>query len=276
LESLPASLLQPLHSIGDYRLVSDNYFDEESYRPLTPNLKIYLACNSLRALPLAICSFETLVVLSLRNNQLVSLSPEIGKLKSLVELNVAVNQLKYLPYEILQLFENKERFRLVTYRNPFLEMPKRVCPGKAHKCQPVFLMASAARYLDIDGATCARRRHGDVPARAPALLELCLRALGKNRYPPLPADSEMEELPEHLARLLAQANFARTSGARLCSICHRPFVAGRVEWLEWWILDDEKVPLLRQGCSGSCVPVAQLPSQLLGLSLDGGPVEDLL
>jgi hypothetical protein len=256
-------------------LVSDNYFDEESYRPLTPSLKIYLACNSLRALPLAICSFETLAVLSLRNNQLTSLPPEIGKLNSLVELNVAVNQLEYLPYEILQLFERKERFRLVTYRNPFLEMPKRVWLRKAHERLPVFLMASSAKYLDIDGAACAGRRHGDVPARVPALLELCLRALGKNCYPPLPTDSEMEELPGHLARLLAQANFARTSGLRLCSICHRPFVAGRVEWLEWWILNDEKVPLLRQGCSGSCVPVAQLPSQLLGLGLEGSPAEEL-
>jgi Leucine Rich repeats (2 copies) len=50
-----------------------------------------------------------LTVLSLRGNQLRELPPSVGKLSNLKELNLSQNGLRYLPYEILELFSDTSR-----------------------------------------------------------------------------------------------------------------------------------------------------------------------
>lgn len=48
-------------------------------------------------------TLQNLTVLSIRNNKLTELSPSIANLHNLVELNVAGNRLRWLPYEMLRL-----------------------------------------------------------------------------------------------------------------------------------------------------------------------------
>jgi hypothetical protein len=68
-------------------------------------------------------------------------------------------------------------------------------------------------------------------------------------------------------------------GDRKCTICSRPFIIPRTEWIEWWEISksvagavvasaasplgrmenmrdafEKKVPLMRRGCSWLCVP----------------------
>jgi Leucine-rich repeat (LRR) protein len=93
---------------------------QESFAPLTPNIRLFLSMNSLRSLPVETFNVERLTFLSLRRNKLQSLPPAISRLVNLEELNVAGNRLNYLPWELLKLVRGKLK-RLLLYPNPFIE-----------------------------------------------------------------------------------------------------------------------------------------------------------
>jgi Leucine-rich repeat (LRR) protein len=115
-------------------------------------------------------------------------------------------------------------------------------------------------------------------SRVPSLLEMAVKTWSKT--PQLPdLDYWREEVPEGLPRLLNDAKALREieAGDRKCTVCCRPFVIPRTEWIEWWELAERGlakmrkqngtlenirdimervVPLMRRGCSWKCVPTA--------------------
>lgn len=94
----------------------------DSFHPFTPALKIFLSQNDLRDLPCELFKLENLNVLSLRNNKLHELPPIVNHLHELVEMNIAYNRLRFLPYELLDLFSDAGRLHHFTmHPNPFYE-----------------------------------------------------------------------------------------------------------------------------------------------------------
>jgi hypothetical protein len=67
-------------------------------------LKVFLANNLLSTLPMELFNLDRMTVLSLRGNHIHELPPAIGTLRNLEELNVSMNKMQYLPFEILKLF----------------------------------------------------------------------------------------------------------------------------------------------------------------------------
>lgn len=81
-----------------------------------------MGSNNLKTLPGELFKLDRLAVLSLRGNQLNELPPGIGKLRNLRELNISHTALRYLPYEILDLFSEDSRLQnLQVHPNPFFE-----------------------------------------------------------------------------------------------------------------------------------------------------------
>ena len=85
-------------------------------------LLVYLSSNQLNedSFPSEFFGLEKLRVLSLRSNKLKTLSPRFGALKGLVELNLGVNQLSFLPAEILDM-DSLETLTL--HPNPWIKPP---------------------------------------------------------------------------------------------------------------------------------------------------------
>jgi Leucine-rich repeat (LRR) protein len=63
----------------------------------------------LTTLPGELFNLDRLTVLSLRGSQLYELPLSVGKLSNLKELNLSQIGLRYLPYEILELFSDTGR-----------------------------------------------------------------------------------------------------------------------------------------------------------------------
>jgi hypothetical protein len=134
--------LKPLHQlirlpvpINDAQKITDDHF-----APLTPSIKLFLSKNDLQQLPSELWNLGNLAVLSLRSNFLTEISPSIGRLRNLHELNVAGNQLPFLPFELLALVENK-LVQLSLSPNPFVQplpLPAstmlRNVPSKVNDC----------------------------------------------------------------------------------------------------------------------------------------------
>lgn len=87
-----------------------------------PPIKIYLPMISLKSETISpeLWVLSNLTVLSLRNNELATLSAGVGRLADLVELNLASNRLTYLPAEIMQL---EKLANLYLTANPWLPAP---------------------------------------------------------------------------------------------------------------------------------------------------------
>lgn len=82
---------------------------------------MYLYGNNLASLPSELWNLN-ITVLSLRNNELDELPPAISQLRSLKELNVAGNNLQWLPWEMLQLLQDDGPLKTLTLRpNPFID-----------------------------------------------------------------------------------------------------------------------------------------------------------
>lgn len=70
------------------------------YTSLVPKIHLFLEKNRLQFLPGAVYNIRNSTVLSVRDNQLISLLPSITHLTKLVELNLSNNRLRWLPWEI--------------------------------------------------------------------------------------------------------------------------------------------------------------------------------
>ncbi|KAK4229565.1 hypothetical protein QBC38DRAFT_359315 [Podospora fimiseda] len=109
LESISDQTLEKLNHIALIPIVDkDVAFEQKDAK-----IKLFLSKNKLTRFPLSLLSVEYLTDLSLRANGLTEIPPTITKLKNLKTLNIAQNQIRYLPYEFLQMFRKGSKLRSV-------------------------------------------------------------------------------------------------------------------------------------------------------------------
>ncbi len=124
LTQLSDATVRPLH-----QLIRHTHTDltqppsEDEFAPLTPSLQLFLSGNALDHLPPELFSLTAITVLSLRNNRLVRMPSAIGQLSNLKELNIAQNGIKWLPWEMLDLFHCRGSHRQITTRPNLLVDP---------------------------------------------------------------------------------------------------------------------------------------------------------
>ncbi|KAF2733761.1 hypothetical protein EJ04DRAFT_406432, partial [Polyplosphaeria fusca] len=95
----------------------------EYYRSMLPELEIDLTRNELRHLAPELFLLN-IKYLRLRHNKIEELPPQIGSFKHLRCLDVALNDLKTLPYDLLQLTQQSiqdKAFKLIITFNPLLD-----------------------------------------------------------------------------------------------------------------------------------------------------------
>ena len=253
---------------------------QEAYRPLTPSLRLYLANNNLTAIPSEIYRLHNLTELSLRQNQLITISPSISILASLDELNVSGNNLHYLPYEIIDLVSRPNFRDIRCHPNPFF-IPVFPSLGHSQDCDNLrrndeYLVAvTPTAYLDING----NPYRGSIPAPSstdtyiltksprfrppqseltttPSLLESALRSISTvpnlNQF----ISYASKYGPASLSQVLQRAWTTRQTGGVRCTVCRKEYIVPRTEWIEWWKnvfpRSGHPVPLLRRGCSWAC------------------------
>lgn len=143
LTCLPDSIIRPLH-----QLIRHAHTDlrqppsEDEFGPLTPSIQLFLSGNSLSALPHELFALTNISVLSVRNNELTHIPPSIDRLLGLKELNLAQNNIRWLPWEMLDILHCRGTHRRHIIRpNPLIDpasemdVPKplprpRVTPGE--------------------------------------------------------------------------------------------------------------------------------------------------
>lgn len=237
---------------------------DEVYTSLTPFLRLFLSGNSLVDLNSELFELGNLKVLSLRNNKLPEIPSAIRNLTKLQEINVSVNRLHYLPWELLWLIQKGDLKHMTVRPNQFATLEDAddveawhygngpVAPDHVLRLQdydgsapeeawaPIHVATSRVQHLDSDGKVVAtEKNHGhpgwsEASNRVPSLRELAL--LECNRFPHLDQflEEDLSTYPGLVIQLLRQARAVRNAGGRCCSICHRNFAIARTEWIEWW------------------------------------------
>lgn len=95
---------------------------EGQYRSMVPELYVNFSQNSLRRMTPSLFSLQYLTSLKLRGNGIEELPPQINQLQNLQELDVSLNKLQYLPFELLEMLTPHGKLEhLTTLGNPFLE-----------------------------------------------------------------------------------------------------------------------------------------------------------
>ncbi|KAI9929258.1 hypothetical protein ASPWEDRAFT_353125 [Aspergillus wentii DTO 134E9] len=299
LRTIPFNLLRPLQHLTKLPAINEPPISEDVYSSLEPFLRIFLAGNSLVSLSSEIFELGTLKVLSLRNNKLTSIPPAIRTLTMLQDINVSVNRLEYLPWELLWLIKKGDLKHLIVRPNPLLQIDEteiaqwhssdgvneptdalKLCeyqgPAPEEAWAPIHVATSPVRRFNMEGMPMLDGQPGmpsndknNEPSRVPSLREASLVALSRSPlFEQLP-DSEIAEFPELMSRLVRQAREVRNIGGRCCSVCHRSFVIPRTEWLEWW-----DCTTYENGLKGPRSPgekLRPLPFRRLGCSLSCVP-----
>ncbi|KAM4063841.1 leucine rich repeat domain-containing protein [Hirsutella rhossiliensis] len=245
LEELSDETISPLANFSCIPLVTKDVAFEQK----VPELKLYLAMNSLRRAPGALFDLTHLTILSLRGNKLTELPPAISKLSNLKELNISQNRLTSLPAELLDLLQPRSNLReLVMHPNPFDEPDKPIAgftregngPGDGSQFYIKYLGRSPLQVSDSRGKAVsdfklpsgdtaqkvAVERPGGVPnmsaarpSRVPSLVEASLRSCyGSSQLSEL--QHYMPEGLSHLRRLLGRAAQQRDMGG----ICDRTVI----------------------------------------------------
>ncbi|KAG6824786.1 hypothetical protein H0H92_005826 [Tricholoma furcatifolium] len=134
-------------------------------------IHLFLQGNQISVIPLSLLrsgELGNLTVLSLRNNNLTRIPPEIANLKGLKELSIGQNRIQYLPAEILQLTLNS----LTVFPNPFHEPPP--------SSDPKYLGSSTISRRNLFSTIQDRRQVSKTDqktGKVPALMELLARIL---------------------------------------------------------------------------------------------------
>lgn len=102
LKNVRTHTLRPLR-IKVRKKKQDKDGEPASYEMLKPSLRVDLSNNSLNEFPSELYLMGNLTVLSLRGNNITEILPSIMSLVNLRELDLADNQLNYLPYELMCL-----------------------------------------------------------------------------------------------------------------------------------------------------------------------------
>ncbi|OOQ83077.1 Leucine Rich Repeat domain protein [Penicillium brasilianum] len=120
LRHIPPGLLRPLQHLTKLPSLHEAPVSENAYFSLQPFLRIYLSNNSLISLYTSeIFDLKDLKVLSLRNNKLTRIPEAIRKLTALQVLNVSMNRLDELPWDLLWLLQQGELKHFTARPNPF-------------------------------------------------------------------------------------------------------------------------------------------------------------
>lgn len=259
LEELSDETISPLANFSCIPLVTKDVAFEQK----VPELKLYLAMNSLRRTPGALFDLTHLTILSLRGNELTELPPAISRLSNLKELNISQNRLRSLPAELLDLLQPGGHLReLAMHPNPFDEPDKPIArfeqecddrSGKDSHFSIRYLGRSPLQLSDSRGETVSgfKLPSGDAaqkvaveltdtmlnvgaarPSRVPSLVEASLRSC----YDCSQLSELQHYMPEglpHLRRLLSRAAQQRDMGGVRCTQCKRSLIVPTVEWLEW-------------------------------------------
>ncbi|PTU25150.1 hypothetical protein P175DRAFT_0451567 [Aspergillus ochraceoroseus IBT 24754] len=261
LRVVPPGLLQPLQHLTKLPSIREPPISEEGYTSLQPFLRLFLAGNSLGSLPGELFELDALRVLSLRNNKFTQIPPAIRTLTLLQELNLSVNRLQYLPWELLWLIKKGDLKHLTVRPNPLLqieesriaqwhiatndgEQPLKACeysgPAPEEAWAPIHIATGPIRRFNMegfpipDGQTTPSTTTTENESRVPSLREASLLAFSKSSFFDQIPDADMADFPSLMLRLLRQARDVRRSGGRSCSVCYRSFVIARTEWIEWW------------------------------------------
>ena len=259
LQQIRTQTLKPLHLLIRQIHVRGRV---EHYEELFPSIGLYLSNNELDDLPGELFKLENLKVLSLRSNNLTEISSSVGKLTKLEELNVACNQLNWLPWEFLQTKACHDMWKLLP--NPFIrptpiteEYNKRVSmPGSDHAHH---VASTHIAFLDVTGASNRQWRpapssttehwpdlarihdflgpRAEEQTRVHSLLELVLRkCYNSPQLSRLPLLLPEDVGGAYLIELLKQTFYIKEAGGRECSVCGREYIVPRTEWVEWWYL----------------------------------------
>ncbi|KAL8730964.1 MAG: hypothetical protein Q9166_003754 [cf. Caloplaca sp. 2 TL-2023] len=231
--------------------------------------------NNLTEIPLAICSLINLRELNISNNSLQWLPYEIRHL-----LQRSLRTLRFLPNPFIKPIL-KPASRLLT-ASPF------------HSTKPAYLQVDGTlvrgsqpspstiyHWSRSEKSTSTDQSYLDHPHKVPSLFETSLRACCNS-----PQLSQLpflvpEDAPATVVLSLKHAWKLKQEGGRRCTICRSSYIIHRTEWIEWWQLSASErvthsistdfdfparprspdivpigspVPLIRRGCSWSCVP----------------------
>ncbi|KAF7718449.1 Uncharacterized protein PECH_005932 [Penicillium ucsense] len=272
LRTIPPGLLRPLQHLTKLPSLQEAPISENAYSSLQPFLRLYLSNNSLTNLDASeIFELKDLTVLSLRNNKLTRIPEAIRKLTALQVLNISVNRLSELPWDLLWLMQQGELKHLTARPNSFPtidesdsiewhgpfgnpdnedrdmdEDDEDVTPSKyiptfrdyeGRQAQderiPLHVASGPVEYFDMEGRPVNAR--DQIVSSAPSLREVSLRAISRLPGVEQLTDEELnDEFPALVIPLIALARRARQEGIRHCSVCEREFVIPRAAWTEWW------------------------------------------
>ncbi|KAL9114901.1 MAG: hypothetical protein Q9227_001144 [Pyrenula ochraceoflavens] len=264
---------------------------ESSYAPLIPKIKLILANNKLSTLPVELYDVENLSALSVRGNELKRISPLVGNLANLEELNLSQNRLTYLPYELLTLAQKGLLQRLSVFPNPFLPIPadaqrwdlsKDKASGftvKLAESIPTFYQSNGSVYYPRENEEAyrnilvnkSRSNLLQAPMGVPSLFELSLRTYAR-LYGPSNLPGAFEETN---MRHKAEVAEPYVRGRRLCSVCGRERVLMQVEWIEWHQLSTRKMNVPTQSEGEEVENQPQLLNSTGSRSVSGTTMDDL-
>lgn len=264
---IPPGLLRPLQHLTKLPSLHEAPVSENAYFSLQPFLRIYLSNNSLTTLYTSeIFDLKDLKVLSLRNNRLTRIPEAIRKLTALQVLNVSMNRLDELPWDLLWLLQRGELKHFTAHPNPFpsigesgsvewhCQFDKADAPETtpipifreyegttpSDAWTPIHVATGPVSRLDMEGRPLESNTSFNTPStsqpasRAPSLREVSLRAISKLPGIDQLTDLELDEFPALVIPLISLARQARQEGAQHCSICQQEFIVPRARWTEWW------------------------------------------
>lgn len=295
LRRIPHGLLHPLQHLTKLPPIKEPPITEEAYSSLHPFLRLFLSRNSLSALSSELFELGTLKVLSLRNNKLTEIPPAVRRLTALQVVNVSVNRLQCLPWDLLWLTWNGDLQHMTVRPNPLMEIDKAEIahwhyhpsdsptddplqmhnydgPAPDEAWDPIHVATGPTRRFNMEGMPLVdgQLSSTEIQSRSPSLREVALLAFTRAPFFDQIADSEeMEFYPPLVTRLLRQARDVRNAGGRVCSVCGRAFVIARTEWVEWWDCSTHE-----NGLKGPRSPgekLRPLPFRRLGCSWGCGP-----
>ncbi|RDA95284.1 hypothetical protein CP533_3454 [Ophiocordyceps camponoti-saundersi (nom. inval.)] len=288
-----------LQSIDDHTIsllatmqIIPNVSRDVAFVQQEPQIDLFLGQNSLTRLPGALFQVNHLTTLSLRGNNLSEISPAIANLTNLKELNLAQNQLRSLPSELLRLLRPGSKLqRFFWGPNPLYDPDCQLQPinsavsgdtsSSGHFIVRYFgrsplqlsnsmgrvtsrfqlpvhdVMARVPTHRPSGGKSC-----GEAGSNVASLVELCLRSgYSSSELPEL--HEKMPRQMEDLCRLLQRAARQKAAGGLSCSKCRRLVIVPTVEWIEWhevnhWndppTIGTPPVAFQYRACSWGCRP----------------------
>ena len=228
--------------------------------------------NDLVELPPQIDRLTNLVELNVSSNMLRWLPFGILKLKKLQKLSVLPNPLHLWSGSSKEILRGAMEETVEWARAENLSVPS---PGYTFLLPLQLRAISQVAFLAIDGSgssysTNTQNAHLSVieswetyiplaptsgnNSKCQSLLEYALKTCSQA--------SQFTQLPDLLGpngppAVLRMLQYAKDTGSQCCTICGRQFIVPRTEWIEWWIVDPIPyfpIPLIRRGCTWSCIP----------------------